>query len=134
MFRLFVMSCYFLKTRDFLVFDKWSSYISVRWMTEAAFFTIGQTEQLSHQTLYRGLIAEANCWKNCILLPKLFWSTVRKNCSSDPLNNLFKQWKVRTIFGNRMLFFTCSWRFLIYNKLEQLEFKLENLLSSLRPK
>ena len=60
---------------------------------------------------------------NGILLPKLFWPTVRKNCSSDRekhlkfeaegwefskfwdhLNNLFKQWKVRTIFGNRMLF------------------------------
>ena len=52
-----------------------------------------------------------NC-KNGILLPKLFWPTVRKNCSSDRenenfwdhLNNLFKQWKVRTISGNRMLF------------------------------
>ena len=50
-------------------------------------------------------------------------SEVRKNCSSDwekklkfeaegrefanilrSLKNLFKQWKVRTIFGNRMLF------------------------------
>ena len=61
--------------------------------------------------------------RNGILFPKLFWPTVRKNCSSDwekrlnsrlkaenlqifldHLNNLFKQWKVRTIFGNRMLF------------------------------
>ena len=51
---------------------------------------------------------------NGILLPKLFWPTVRKNCSGDRekllqnfwdnLNNLFKQCKVRTIFGNRMLF------------------------------
>ena len=60
--------------------------------------------------------------KHGILFPKLFWSTVRKKCSCDqekPLelkaegkkiakfwdhkNNLFKQWKVRTIFGNRML-------------------------------
>ena len=58
-----------------------------------------------------------------ILLPKLFWPTVRKNCSNDwekclkfeaegqefakflrSLDNLFKQWKVRTIFDNRMLF------------------------------
>ena len=57
-----------------------------------------------------------------ILLPKLFWPTVRKNGSSDwekilkfktegrefakILRSLeqFKQWKVRTIFGNRMLF------------------------------
>ena len=61
---------------------------------------------------------------NGILLPKLFWPTVRKNCSSDREKLLkfeaegqefekifestrtiyFKQWKVRTIFGNRMLF------------------------------
>ena len=51
---------------------------------------------------------------NSILLSKLFWPTVRKNCSSDWEKlfkvseitiwiNLFKQWKVRTIFGNRML-------------------------------
>ena len=58
-----------------------------------------------------------------IFLPKLFWPTERKNCFSDwekrlkfeaefwnlqkfwdHKNNLFKQWKVRTIFGNRMLF------------------------------
>ena len=62
--------------------------------------------------------------KNGILLcTKIFWPTVRKNCSSDRekllkfeaeaknfqkfwdhLNNLFKQWKVRPISGNRMLF------------------------------
>ena len=60
---------------------------------------------------------------NGILLPKLFWPIVRKKCSSDwekllkfeaegwefakcfrSQNNLFKQWKVRAIFGNRMLF------------------------------
>ena len=55
--------------------------------------------------------------ENGILLPKLFWPTVRKNCSSDRENILkFKAegrefeiflrtlWKVRTFFGNRMLF------------------------------
>ena len=62
--------------------------------------------------------------KNGILLPKLFWPTVRKKCSSDRkkllkfeaegqefakfLRSLEQfsqtQWKVRTIFGNRMLF------------------------------
>ena len=48
--------------------------------------------------------------RNGILLPKLFWPTVRKNCPWDRekrfwdhKNNLFKQWKVRTIFGNGML-------------------------------
>ena len=52
---------------------------------------------------------------NGILLPKLVWPTVRKNCSIDReknlkfaniwdfLNNLFKQWKFKT-FGSRMLF------------------------------
>ena len=60
---------------------------------------------------------------NGILLPKLFWPTVRKNCSSDReifwnsrlkaenlqkfcdhQNNLFKQWKGRTILGNKCSF------------------------------
>ena len=71
------------------------------------------------------------------MLPKLFWPTVRKNCSSDgekkmkfeaedqefakilrSLEHFVWTLKVRTIFGNRMLFLTCSWRFLISNKLE----------------
>ena len=58
-----------------------------------------------------------------ILLPKLFWPTVMKNCSSDREslwnsrlkdedlqkvcdheNDLSEQWKVKTIFGDRMLF------------------------------
>ena len=61
------------------------------------------------------------CLQFGILLPKLFWPSVRKN-SIDPenllkfkaigrefakilrsLNNLFKQWMVRTIFCNRMI-------------------------------
>ena len=60
---------------------------------------------------------------NGILLPKLFWPTLRKNCSSDREKflkfeaegwefakfwdhsiNLFKQEKVRTSFGYIMLF------------------------------
>ena len=61
------------------------------------------------------------CYRNC---SDLLWE---KNCSrefakifrsQDHKNNLFKQWKFRTIFGNRMLFLTCSWTFLISNKLE----------------
>ena len=59
-----------------------------------------------------------------ILLPKLFWPTLRKNCSSDReklgrefakfLRSLkqYKQWKVRTIF----------------NELEQLKLKLEKII------
>ena len=32
------------------------------------------------------------------------------------------------MFGNRMFFLICSWRFLISKKLEQLEFKLEEII------
>ena len=32
------------------------------------------------------------------------------------------------MFGNSMLFLTCSWRFLISNRLEQLQFKLEKII------
>ena len=50
-----------------------------------------------------------------ILLPKLFWPTEKNFWNSrlnaenlqniwDHLNNLFKQWKVRPISGNRILF------------------------------
>jgi hypothetical protein len=63
--------------------------------------------------------------RNGILLSKLFWPTVRKKCSSDweiilkvqaegrefakilrSLEQIVQtvKWKVRTIFGNRMLF------------------------------
>ena len=62
------------------------------------------------------------CERNGILLPKLFWPIVKKNCPSDiekllkfeaegwkfsmlrSPERLIKQWKVRTIFDNRMLF------------------------------
>ena len=62
--------------------------------------------------------------KNGILFQKFFWPTVRKKCSSDweklfkfgtegrefakHLNNLFKQWKARTISGSRILFLVVS--------------------------
>ena len=61
--------------------------------------------------------------RNGILLPKLFWPTVRKNCSSDQekllkfeakgrefakclrsLKQFIQKLKARTIFGNTMLF------------------------------
>ena len=44
------------------------------------------------------------------------------------LNNLCKQWKVRTFFGNRMFFLTSSWRCLKSNTLERLQFKLEKIV------
>ena len=49
---------------------------------------------------------EKNFWNSRLKAENLqnFW---------DHLYNLFKQWKVRTISGNRMLLFlTCSWKFL----------------------
>ena len=82
-----------------------------------------------------------------ILLPKLFWPTAKKNCSSDKENFFeIRGWRLRickifestwTIYSNREsseqilvteCFLTCSWRFLISNKLEQLEFKLEKII------
>ena len=57
------------------------------------------------------------CYQNCsdllwekivLVIEKNFWNSRLKaeNFQKfwDHLNNLFKQWKVRTIFGNRMLF------------------------------
>ena len=57
------------------------------------------------------------CYQNCsdllrekivLVIEKNFWNSRLKaeNFQNfwDHLNNLFKQWKVRTIFGNRMLF------------------------------
>ena len=46
--------------------------------------------------------------KNVLVIEKHFWNSRLKaeNLQKfwDHQNNLFKQWKVRTIFGNRMLF------------------------------
>ena len=48
------------------------------------------------------------CEKNVLVIEKNFWNSRLKaeNLQKlwDHLNNLFKQWKVRTIFGNKMLF------------------------------
>ena len=54
-----------------------------------------------------------NCYdqlwgKNILVIKKNFWNSRLKaknfQICWDHLNNLFKQWKVRTRFGNRMLF------------------------------
>ena len=119
----------------------WGTYVRRRWMLLCLFVFAGLflpflrallvlnkqwrfLEKLSDY--YRFSVIQLKIWRvqvcnNGILLPKLFWPTVRKNCSSDrekllkfegrefatfwdDLNNLFKQWKIRTIFCNRMLF------------------------------
>ena len=61
--------------------------------------------------------------QNGILLPKLFWPTVRKKCSNDR-EKLIQTVKDQNNFWQQNAFLTCSWRFLISNNLEQLEFKL----------
>ena len=89
-----------------------------------------------------------------ILLPKLFWPTGRKNCFGDQeklfkfeaegrefsnfqifwdyFNNFFKQWKVRTISGNRMLFWLVNGGFSDLKKIGQSWLKLENTIGSLK--
>ena len=83
---------------------------------------------------------------NGILLPKLFWTTVRKNCSSDREKLLkFKAegWEFAKCLRSRVQFvqrvkgqnnfwniilFTYFGRFLRSNTLEQLDFKLEKII------
>ena len=68
-----------------------------------------------------------------ILLPKLFWPTVRKFfANSRPSASNLKSFSrsleqfIQTVNSERSeQFLTCSWRFLISNKLEKFEFKLE---------
>ena len=64
-----------------------------------------------------------------LVIEKIFWNLrlKAKNLQTfwDHQNNLFKQWKVGTIFKKVL---TWSWRFLRSNELEQLEFKLEKVI------
>ena len=59
-----------------------------------------------------------NC--NGILLPKLFWPTVKKNVLVIK-KNIWNS-RLRARIWKKIV--TCSWRFLLSNKLEQLEFWL----------
>ena len=82
--------------------------------------------------------------ENGILLPKLFWPTVRKNCSIDwekllkfeaegqefpkilrSLEQIIQTVKGQNNFLVTECFFNLFLEFLISNKLEQLELKLE---------
>ena len=84
---------------------------------------------------------------NGILLPKLFWTTVRKNYSNDwekllkfeaeggefanvlrSLEQFIPTVKGQNNFWQQNAFLTCSWRFLRFSKLEQLEFILEKII------
>ena len=83
-------------------------------------------------------------FKDWHLLPKLFRTTVRKNCSSDrekllkfeaegpefarflrSLEQFTQTLKGQNNFWEHNAFLTCSWRFLISDKLEQLLYKFE---------
>ena len=84
----------------------------------------------------------------------MFWPTERQNCFSDQ-EKCFEIWSIRArickIFEitrtmypypnserseqcllAEWFFFTCFWRFLRFNKLEQLEFKLEKIIGILK--
>ena len=82
--------------------------------------------------------------ENGILLPKLFWPTVRKNCSSDwefffkfeaegwefakflrTLDQFIPTAKGQKKNLKQKAFLAHSWRFLRSGTLEQLQFKLE---------
>ena len=74
--------------------------------------------------------------KKWYFVTKILLTAVRKNCSRPrickkklrSLEQFIQTVKGQNIFGNRMLFLICSWRFLRSNKLEQLEFKLEKII------
>ena len=72
---------------------------------------------------------------------------MRKNCSSDrekllkfeaegrefakilrSVEQFIQTVKGQNNFWQQSAFLTCSWRFLTYNKSEQLEFKMENII------
>ena len=82
-----------------------------------------------------------------ILLPKLFWPTVRKNCPSNRENflkleaegqefaNILRSLDqfVQTVKGQNNFWLqnavlTCSWKFLRSNELEHLQFELGEII------
>ena len=107
-----------VKRKDPLTTLHWSKYLFI-------FFLSYKNQDDCAKFIWRTIIL-LEIIKNGILLPKLFWPTVThwekivlvieknfwnsrlkaKNLQDfwDQLNNLFKQWKVRTISGNWMLF------------------------------
>ena len=63
--------------------------------------------------------------KNGILLPKLFWPTVRKNCSSDWGREFLRSLEqfIQTVKGLNNFWYLTEC-FFLSNELGQLEFKL----------
>ena len=98
---------------------------------------LGSKSSLDWSRWFWGLVfCYQNCsdllWgKNVLVIVYNFWNSKFKaeNLQNfgDHLNNLLKQWKVRTI-SLKECFLTWSWRFPIPNRLEQLEFKLEKII------
>ena len=60
-----------------------------------------------------------------------------QNCSSDrekvlrSLEQFVRTVKGQNNFWQQNVFLTCSWRFLRYNRLEQLEFKLKRITTGI---
>ena len=92
----------------------------------------------NHPSMFHRTWSCIYCIKNGILLPKLFWPTVRKNCSIDwekllkskaEAQDIWKIFKInitihshyerREQFMKQNAFLICSWRFLIHNEIEQ---------------
>ena len=109
---------------------------STKWLPKILFhFYLGRWMNGLHSRIF----SLASMHKYGILLPKLFWPTVRKKCSKDR-ENFCNSWLkaqnfeiTRTIYSNSERsekslvtewFLTCSWQFLRSSKLGQLEFKL----------
>ena len=70
--------------------------------------------------------------KNVVVIEKKFWKYEAEGREFahflESLEQFIQTVKGQNIFGNRILFLTCSWRFIMSNKLEQLEFKLEKII------
>ena len=130
---------------EFLFLDKW--WFHQFWNPNLQnvlqiFVLISFSTRLKLAIIRRQNMCNKLVW-NGILLPKLFWPTVRKKCSRD-LENLLKFEVEGQVFAKmfeiigriysnserskQFLVTTCSWRFLISNRLEQLQFKLEKIL------
>ena len=115
-----------IRTRDFSPWVTSDKGICDSWATLPSIFSYP-----GKWWFYLWIFFPQNCG-NGILLPKLFWPTVRKNCSSDRENSegwfakilRSLEWFVFTVKGQnnfwwRNAFLTCSWRFLRYDNLEK---------------
>ena len=124
-FNLTENSCIFFEHRR-IEYDLWTEIIKSTWIQTCftlclIYLLIGipiiYLNRVSKSNLIQYHTTMVFCYQNCsdllwekivLVIEKNFWNSRLKaeNFQNfwDHLNNLFKQWKVRTIFGNRMLF------------------------------